>query len=239
MKKIIIEPAQTDKVYFIRATELESFINCPYYFKYREFWESNYEAFYWWNVAHTLIEHKLLGVDVFDELRKGLNVADVLKLKKVNDLVEEKKLPKLKLVEYTMMLKFEFKEWSIILKWTLDWLTEDWKIIDIKTWKSNWQEKDVVDKYQAKIYSLLFNLLRNKKIWEQEFEYWIFYWENSIKFNKITLTVNLNEAFVEITQALKKYLQALEKDIRTPEKENINCKWCNLKSQCPLFSEVF
>jgi len=245
--KYVFEKNQTWKEYYIRTTDLESFINCPYNYKFREFNFNNYETFYIGKVLHTYIQHyiirwwdedKKLLQDISKWLPSSL-LSYLLQAKKILDENFDKKDYTVITMERSLMINFELAEGNIILEWTIDLVLTNWhsKIVDIKTANSKWSDGMLNLKHQSTIYSVLYNLAQKKTTGEQEFEYWIFTKQATMQFQRIQKKVNIADALLFVRNKLSEYIQAEQNNMRWVNK-SIQCGWCSLKKHCPAYQET-
>jgi len=248
IKKYVYENSKVHKNYYIRTTDLESFINCPYNYKYKTFSMSNYDSFYIGKIIHTYIQHYIIrwGDDdnlLLKEVAKWVSWKDLSYLQQTKKILKEnfnKDDYTVTTSERSFMINFELEEWNIILEWTLDLILTNWKtnIVDIKTAGSKWSEWMIWLKHQSTIYSVLYNLSQNKTSWEQDFEYRIFTKQNTVQFQRIPIKINIADWLMFVIKALKEYIKA-EENKEYPAKKSLQCVWCSLKSDCPEHNEIF
>lgn len=256
---IIIEPLHEKYItLWVRVTQLESFLDCPYKFKFQPPFESNKEALYFWTMMHNTIlpilatrkdREPLMGIlcpkhseycrywhRYLDKLQTYLWDRDVIA------------------IEHKMMLIFEVGEFKLVLEWSVDAIeyTQDWKynVLDLKTASKRWTEETYKNKLQKLIYSYMLDYLTNWLM--NNFEYLILTKHkvmNNIELQTIQYTYSKGESENLLLWNLenkwewwliREYLNAYKTWIYTCNKSS-HCRYCPLGPKqgkcCPLYTE--
>ena len=230
----------------IRATQLESFINCPFRYRYEPDSDPDSMAFKFWTTLHKIIEMYVEWVENQDAVDILLNPRWVKERKMLKAMVEvfmkhiEERELTFVLSEYSLVKRFEDikdEKWNdSILQWTFDLLfkDKDWKyiIVDIKTASSAWNQEHIDWVQQKRIYPAL--LKRCNWLDISKFEYWIM---------TKTLTPKLQEVVYEVDEwdttcvewFMKDLIQANDTLIFSPNYPNYTCFFCKVKEECKKF----
>lgn len=227
----------------IRATKLETFLTCPYRYKYEPEPSSDKLAFIFGTALHALVEMHvqwLQNQDAVDIILNRFGVKERRMLKALTECfinhLQERELTYV-LSEYSFTHTFEdikSEDWtSPILEGTFDLLFKDkdgkYIIVDIKTASKHRDEEHIASVNQKRIYPALFKLESWVNI--SKFEYWVM--------NK-TLSPKLQEVVFEVpednTETVTNYMQALvnaEDNLDFPAAyTNHSCFYCALRQQC-------
>lgn len=227
----------------MRATNLETFLTCPYKYKYEPTPSPDKMAFLFWTALHKLVEMHvqwLENQDAVDIILNRFGVKERKMLKALTECfiqhLEERNLTYV-LSEYSFTHTFEdITDWEWehpILEWTFDLLfkDQDWQyiIVDIKTASKHWDDEHINAVNQKRIYPALAKLESWIKV--SKFEYWVM--------NK-TLSPKLQEVVFDVpednVETVTNFMQALtdaEDNLDFPQNyTNYSCFFCQLRKQC-------
>ena len=233
----------------IRATNLETFITCPYKYKYEPTPSPDKMAFIFGTALHKLVEMHvqwLQNQDAVDIILNKFWVKERKMLKALTECfiqhLEERQLTYV-LSEYSYTHKFEDikdSNWeSPILEGTFDLLFKDqeWQyiIVDIKTASKHWDDEHINAVNQKRIYPALSKL-----------EWWINVSKFEYRVMNKTLSPKLQEVVFEVpadnVNTVTDYMQALvtaEDNLDFPANyTNYSCFFCALRKSCRAMNNL-
>ena len=223
----------------VRATNLETFLTCPFKYKYAPDPEPNKKAFLFWRALHSLVEMSVqwvynktaeeLILYPFEDKDRRILLAQTIKFM---EHLEERKL-KYIASEYSFTHTFEDIIGEPILEGTFDLLFQDeeWKylIVDIKT-ASKLREDDHIESVnQKKIYPALMELEWWIKV--DRFEYWIMNKILHPKLQEVVYKVPENNTD-DVRWFMQDFVDA-DENLDYPKKyPNFTCFFCPFNSDC-------
>ena len=133
-----------------------------------------------------------------------------------------------------------YKSHEIHLVWTADRVYSDYTIADCKTSKSKWWKNEPDFRLQWRLYPWMrrqtSNLPQLKNSPNFTFTYFVFTKQVTPQLQIIPLTYSYEDSERLIFHLLHEYVKAYDNDNRQPKK-CLWCKWCPLRTQCPLYWE--
>lgn len=250
----------------IHPTALEQFMTCPYKHHLANqlpptpiTWR---EAFYEWDITEQLMTAYQYGERLWDTVlmqfgnstefptfsrlkKHAENWKEYLKQSPTSiqerfPLFTQKRMTLDILMDWTDPLTLNPITHEFHLVWTADWIYSDYTIADCKTAKSKRWKNEPDFRLQRRLYPRMWrqtsNLPSLKKTDTFTFTYYVFTKQVTPQLQVIPLSYSYEDSERLIFHLLHEYVKAYDEDNREPKK-CLACKWCPLRTQCPLYGE--
>lgn len=231
-RTIVIEPLHDEyEEVFIRTTNLEKMMDCPYRFKHWEYIESKQQTF--GKLAHTVLQTFLFNKEttrefIFEHYIPLAEWDDAKLLREYVNLAEE--IPGIVAAEVTVEIHVEYWATLYIVSWHIDAVHTMTHIGDFKTSKTEWKIEDLVGKLQPYIY--WYGLWWPEWMWT----YWIFtkHKRGARLQTDMQFTITEQQAENKIRDIIKIYHHFRTNEY--PKRRNKYCYWCQFKDTCEVLN---
>jgi hypothetical protein len=159
---------------------------------------------------------------------------DILHQKYIND--------KFILAEFSMWLEIHLGKYKITITGTLDLLTSDFCIVDLKTSSKEWKEESIKKKLQKIIYLyIIYKIMWREDIW---FDYAVMRsdlkLEKNVKLQVIRTKLDVEAFEYVLTNIAEAFIYSTEHNV-WPTKQCDACRYCGLgpkwNGKCPLYDK--
>lgn len=269
MEQLIIRPLEEwYQTISIRTTNLESYNTCPFKYKFEPPKSDGYKPFVFGRIVHNVcwsfllsrcsIEEEWLKQWLLDLIQKQYpdgfvtkeatektpeNVVTIKRIETyINILHERYANERFVLSEFPMDLEIHLGKYKLIITWTLDLLTDNYCVVDLKTSAAEWKEESIRNKLQKIIYLyIIYKLTGREDIW---FDYAVLRTdlklEKNVKLQTVRTTLDKDAFEFILSNIAESFVYSHEHNVR-PTKQCDSCWYCWLwpkwNKKCPLFDK--
>lgn len=234
--RYVIEPLKEDHArVYIRTTELESFSQCPYRYKYAPQPDPAKDSFVLWNSVDTVSKTLMMT---------GSRCSYILyprhqsKLSRYENLVEPLNTEYESVTcENKQYLDIEVGEFLVTITWTPDIVVKDkntWDmwILDFKCYKQERKDEDIKKKMQYMIYPILMNNTMDHDA-IKFFEYIVMTQHVTPRLQRIKIEFDKTKFTEKFEETVKDFVESVYFD-NYKTKTDTHCFRCPLKGNwCP------
>lgn len=273
MEQLIIKPLEEwYETIEMRTTNFENYSMCPFKYKFEQKKTDDYQPFIFWKKVHIICQAYLLWRKVWDTeynimLRDKLcdmicrqypngilakaatekTPATIQTCERfrtyINILEEYYKNEEFMIAEFTTWLEVHLWKYKIVISGSIDLLTTEYCVVDLKTASKNWTDESVRDKLQKIIY--LYNIYKLMDKTDIRFEYAILRSdlkvEKNVKLQTVKTDLDVEAIEYVLTDLCEKFAYSLENNV-WPTRQWDHCRFCQLgpkstDKRCPLFDK--